>query len=276
MSLEVNDLTIAFGDQVVVDHIGFEVPDGARVGIIGQSGSGKSLTTLAVLGLTPRSARVTGSIRWNGRELVGLADKVLAGIRGRTIGTVFQDPMTALDPVRTIGKQVTDALRNHYDLSKAELRERAIRALDQVKLEDPESFLGRYPHQLSGGQRQRIAIAQALIAGPRLILADEPTTALDVTVQAGVLQVFNELVTGLGSSLLFVTHDISLLPLVAEQALVMEAGRIVERGPVHQLIDRPQDPVTVGLIEAALATAWVDGPGEGERAPSGTGAEVRV
>ncbi|MDR1188764.1 MAG: ABC transporter ATP-binding protein [Bifidobacteriaceae bacterium] len=256
MALEVHDLVVEFPGKRVVDRVSFTVADGSRLALIGESGSGKSMITLAILGLTPPGARVSGSVTWNGRELVGLRERELARIRGRGIGIVFQDPATALDPVRTIGRQVADSLRNHYHLPRAEQRRRVAAMLERVRLEPPGEFWRRYPHQLSGGQRQRVAIAQALIAGPRLIIADEPTTALDVTVQGEVLKVFNQLVDEMGSSLLFVTHDISLLGLVASQAVVMSEGQTVERGSVAELIASPGHPVTQKLIEAAAATAW--------------------
>lgn len=256
MGLEVENLRIRFGRREVVKGISFALADGERLGLIGESGSGKTLTVLAALGLLPLHAQVSGSIRWNGVELVGRPDRELARLRGREIGIVFQDPTAALNPIRTVGAQVGESLAIHYDLSRSEREERIARAAQQVGLPDPEELLRRYPHELSGGQRQRVAIAMAIITGPRLIIADEPTTALDVTVQAGILELFNELVGGLGSSLIFVTHDIALLSSVAERALVLANGEVVEAGSLRQLLQAPTQPITAGLVAAARATSW--------------------
>jgi len=256
MTLEVRDLVIRLGGRTVVDGVSLTVERGGRLGLIGESGSGKSLTTLAVLGLLPAGAQVSGSIRWAGRELVGLRDRELARVRGKEIGIVFQDPTTALDPIRTIGHQIGEPLRIHYGLTRRETRERVGRMVERVALPEPDRIVGRYPHQLSGGQRQRVAIAIALITGPRLIIADEPTTALDVTVQAAVLDLFDELVTGSGASLVFVTHDIALLARMSGTAVVLADGRVVESGPVGQLVNAPAHRVTRELVTAARATSW--------------------
>jgi peptide/nickel transport system ATP-binding protein len=256
MGIEVTDLVISIGHQTLVDHISFSVESSGRLGIIGESGSGKTLTMLAILGLLPQEAVVSGSILWNGRQLVGLAPKEIAQLRGRELGIVFQDPSSALNPIRTVGSQIGESLRVHYKLSRAELDERVRNAARDVGLSDVEELVTRYPHQLSGGQRQRVAIAMAIATGPRLIVADEPTTALDVTVQAGILDLFDELVGSLGSSLIFVTHDITLLTKVVPRALVMAGGRIVEEGPLGELLSAPKHPVTARLIAAARATSW--------------------
>ncbi|MDR2113650.1 MAG: ABC transporter ATP-binding protein [Bifidobacteriaceae bacterium] len=256
MLLEVNQLTVQLGGRRVVDSLSFELDQGERLALIGESGSGKSLTLAAILGLTPPGALVTGSVRLAGQEILGLPERQLATLRGKTVGAVFQDPLTALDPIRTVGRQLTDSLRNHYRLNKTELKRRALEMLRQVQLLEPETFLRRYPHQLSGGQRQRVALAQALISSPRLILADEPTTSLDVSVQAGVLDLLARLVQNLGSAQLFVTHDISLLPLVADRAIVMSQGQAVEKANLETLLQQPSHAVTQDLIKAARATAW--------------------
>jgi peptide/nickel transport system ATP-binding protein len=260
MALEVEDLRIQFGRREVVRGVSYSVGDGERLGLIGESGSGKTLSVLAVLGLLPPNAEVSGSIRWNGAELVGRPDRELARLRGREIGIVFQDPTAALNPIRTIGAQLGESLAIHYDLGRDERRLRIHQAAEQVGLPDPDEFLRRYPHELSGGQRQRVAIAMAVITGPRLIIADEPTTALDVTVQAGILDLFNERVSGLGSSLIFVTHDIALLASVTERALVLADGEVVEAGLLSQLLQAPTQPITAGLIAAARATSWNGAP----------------
>jgi peptide/nickel transport system ATP-binding protein len=256
VSLVIDDLTVTVGDRRVVDGLSLDVPDGARVGLIGESGSGKSMTTLAVLGLLPDGARATGSIRLDGRELLGASERELAGLRGRVVGTVFQDPRTALDPVVTVGRQIAEPLRLHGRVGRRDARARAVAAAAEVGLPDPEAVVDLYPHQLSGGQRQRVGIAMALINRPGLVLADEPTTALDVTTQAEVLALFQRLVDEQRTSLLFVTHDLAVLSRITDHAAVLSHGRVVERGPVEQLLHRPEHEVTRGLVEATRATTW--------------------
>ncbi|MBD8141040.1 ABC transporter ATP-binding protein [Frigoribacterium sp. CFBP 13605] len=256
MSLVIDDLTVTVGGRRVVDGLSLDVPDGARVGLIGESGSGKSMTTLAVLGLLPDGARATGSIRLDGRELLGASERNLAGLRGRVVGTVFQDPRTALDPVVTVGRQIVEPLRLHGRVGRRDARSRAVAAAAEVGLPDPETVVDLYPHQLSGGQRQRVGIAMALINRPGLVLADEPTTALDVTTQAEVLALFQRLVDEQRTSLLFVTHDLAVLSRITDHAAVLSHGRVVERGPVEQLLHRPEHEVTRGLVEATRATTW--------------------
>ncbi|REJ06577.1 ABC transporter ATP-binding protein [Microbacterium bovistercoris] len=256
MSLVVQDLVIEIDDRRVVDGISFEVADGERLGLIGESGSGKSLTALAVMGLLPEGASASGSIRWNGTELIGLRDRQMAELRGDQIGMVFQEPRTALNPIRTVGRQIAETVRIHERLSKAAARERAIAAATQVRLPAPENIVDRYPHQLSGGQRQRVAIAMALASNPRLLIADEPTTALDVTIQAEILQLLLSLVEGRGMSLVFITHDLAVLAQVASRGVVLEDGRVVEHAPVGTLLSAPRSPVTQGLLRDATATLW--------------------
>jgi len=256
MSLSVRDLKITIGGRRVVDGVSFDVADGQRVGLIGESGSGKSLTALAILGLLPDGAEATGSIRWGGRELIGMRDRELAGIRGDEIGMVFQEPRTALNPIRTVGRQIAEAVRIHERVTRREARERAIAAADRVRLPDPEHIIDRYPHQLSGGQRQRIAIAMALACRPRLLIADEPTTALDVTIQADVLELLAGLVRDDGMSLVFITHDLAVLSHIATDGVVLEHGHVVESAPVQTLLTAPVSPVTQGLLRDATATLW--------------------
>ena len=256
MTLEIDHLTVTVGDRRVVDDLSLRLGPGERFGLIGESGSGKSMTTLAVLGLLPPGARATGSIRLDGREVTGLAERDLAPLRGAVVGTVFQDPRTSLDPVMTIGRQIAEPLHLHGRLSRREGRARAVAAAAEVGLPEPTTIVDRYPHQLSGGQRQRVVIATALIARPSVLLADEPTTALDVTTQAEVLALFRRLVDERGTSLLFVTHDLAVLSRVADDALVLSHGRVVERGPVTRLLRSPEHPVTRGLVEATRATTW--------------------
>ncbi|MDN3443460.1 ABC transporter ATP-binding protein [Microbacterium sp. APC 3901] len=256
MSLEVTDLVVRIDGRTVVDGISFEVPDGSRLGLIGESGSGKSLTALAVLGLLPEGAVANGSIRWNGTELIGLPDRELARLRGDEIGIVFQEPRTALNPIRTVGRQIAESIRIHEGIGRREARERAIQEAARVRLPDPASIVDRYPHQLSGGQRQRVAIAIALACRPRLLIADEPTTALDVTIQAEILSLLLRLVEEEGMSLMFITHDLAVLAQVATHGVVLEDGLVVEAAPVSTLLTAPTSPITQGLLRDATATLW--------------------
>jgi peptide/nickel transport system ATP-binding protein len=270
MSLKVTDLTVDIGDRRVVDGVSFEVPDGARVGLIGESGSGKSLTALAILGLLPDGAEAGGSVLWNDRELIGMPDRELATLRGDEIGIVFQEPRTALNPIRTIGRQIGESIRIHEGVSRNEARTRAIAEAARVALPDPERIVARYPHQLSGGQRQRAAIAMALACRPRLLIADEPTTALDVTIQAEILELLLSLVEDDGMSLVFITHDLAVLSQIATHGVVLEDGRVVETAPISTLLSAPTSLVTQGLLRDATASLW--------RAPAsrGSGAEPQT
>ncbi|GAA4265096.1 ABC transporter ATP-binding protein [Frondihabitans peucedani] len=256
MSLDVTGLAVEIGGRRVVDDLSFRVGDGARLGLIGESGSGKSLTVLSAIGLAPEEAVVTGSVLLDGRELIGLPERELARVRGSQIGTVFQDPLSALNPLHTVGRQIAEPLRLHERLPKREARLRAVEAAREVGLPDPETVVDLYPHQLSGGQRQRVGIAIALIARPALILADEPTTALDVTTQEEILALFRRLVDERGASLVFVTHDLAVLAQVTDEVVVLSEGRAVERGRVATILHAPEHPVTRGLVEAARATTW--------------------
>ena len=256
MSLQVEGLVIEIDGRRVVDGISFDVPDGARVGLIGESGSGKSLTALAVLGLLPAGAVAGGSIRWDGTELIGMPDRRLAQLRGDEIGIVFQEPRTALNPIRTVGRQIAESIRIHEHIGRREARQRAIAEAARVRLPDPQSIVDRYPHQLSGGQRQRVATAMALACRPRLLIADEPTTALDVTIQAEILALLLSLVEEEGMSLVFITHDLAVLAQVAADGIVLEKGRVVEASPVSTLLSAPASPITQGLLRDATATLW--------------------
>ena len=259
MSLVVRGLVVEIDGRRVVDGVSFDVPDGARVGLIGESGSGKSLTALAILGLLPDGAIASGSVRWDDRELIGLPDRALAALRGDEIGIVFQEPRTALNPVRTVGRQIGESVRIHEGASRREASTRAVAEATRVRLPEPEHIVKRYPHQLSGGQRQRVAIAMALACRPRLLIADEPTTALDVTIQAEILDLLNGLVERDGMSLVFITHDLAVLSQVATHAVVLDEGRVIEHGPLSRLLTAPASPVTQGLLRDATATLWKPG-----------------
>ncbi len=253
--LVVRGLSVRIAGRTVLDDVTFAAPPGRRVGVIGASGSGKSMTALAVMGLEPAGATVSGSIRLDGRELVGLPDRERARTRGAEIGMVFQEPGTALDPLRRVGRQVAEPLRLHRGLDRRAADRAAEDLARAVGLPDPASLLRQYPHQLSGGQRQRICIAMAMAGEPAYLVADEPTTALDVTTEARILDVFAGLTAARGAGLLFVTHDLAVLARIAETVVVLDAGRVVEEGQVADLLRAPQHPATVALVEAARATA---------------------
>lgn len=249
--LTVTDLSVRIGGNPLLQGISFELAPGERLGFIGGSGSGKTLTSLAVAGLLPEDAEVTGSIRLGDIELIGMEDRELASLRGERIGMVFQEPKTALNPLHRLGRQMTEALAIHYSLSRGERKDAALRLAARVGLKDPDRMVRAYPHEVSGGQRQRAAIAAAISANPGLLLADEPTTALDVTVQRGVLQLFRELTEGDDTSLVFITHDLAVMAEVAERVLVFDRGCIIEQGTVEQIVHDPQHEVTKALIHAA-------------------------
>ncbi|MGG7307331.1 ABC transporter ATP-binding protein [Curtobacterium sp. AB451] len=249
--LEVRGLTVRIDRRTILDDVTFTVPPGRRVGVIGASGSGKSMTSLALMGLEPAGASVTGSIRLDGTELVGLPDRERARHRGAGIGMVFQEPGTALDPLRRVGAQIAEPLRLHRGLDRSAAAAGALDLAVRVGLPDPESLVRQYPHQLSGGQRQRICIAMAMAGQPSYLVADEPTTALDVTTEARILELFE----GLTAGMVFVTHDLAVLARIADTAVVLDAGRVVEQGSVAGLLAAPQHPATAALVDAARATA---------------------
>ncbi|MBS0446609.1 MAG: ABC transporter ATP-binding protein [Proteobacteria bacterium] len=252
--LDVRDLRVtlqtARGPAEALRGIGFALERGATLGVIGESGSGKSLTALSVLGLLPQGAQVAGSIRFGGRELIGLPDAALCDLRGNRIGMVFQEPMTALNPLHTIGDQVAEPLRLHRGMARAAARAEALRLLDRVRLPNAAQRLAAYPHQLSGGQRQRVTIAMALACGPDLLIADEPTTALDVTIQAEILALVAELVRDDGMALMLISHDLGVMARMVERVLVMYGGSIVESGPTAGLFAHLAHPYTRGLFGA--------------------------
>ena len=264
--LEVTDLRIAFGrsHREVVHGISFGLEPGERLGLIGESGSGKTVTALAVMGLLAENAYVSGSIRLAGRELVGLRDSELAPLRGDLMSMVFQEPMTALDPTMPVGRQVAEVLLLHQHLGHGVARGRVIDILAEVGLEDPERVADAYPHALSGGQRQRVVVAMALINRPGLVICDEPTTALDVTVQATVLNLLDTALDAVGASCLFISHDLAVVSQLCHRVLVMLDGEIVEQGTMAQVFTQPTHPYTQGLV----ATARIDAVAPGERLPT--------
>ena len=250
--LEIKDLYISFGKTEVVRGVSLTLHRGEVLGLVGESGSGKSVTSLAILGLLSPAAKVQGSIRWHGRELVGLSNRKLQSIRGRDIAMIFQEPMTALNPVMTIGKQIIEAIRAHPRPANSEgdPKQQAIAALEAVAVPDAARRLNDYPHQFSGGQRQRILIAMALVHRPQLLIADEPTTALDVTVQAQVLDLLKGLQVMYGVSMIFTSHDLGVIGQMASRVAVMRHGQILETGPASQVLTHPSHPYTQSLLEA--------------------------
>jgi peptide/nickel transport system ATP-binding protein len=264
--LQVEHLSVEIGGNRVVDDVSFTVDRGERLGIIGESGSGKTLSALSIIGLAPDVASVTGSVVLDGVELLGRTDRELARIRGDGIAMVFQNPMTSLNPVMRVGRQISEPLRIHQGLSRSEAANVALDWCRRVGLPDPERTVNAYPHQLSGGQRQRVGIAIALACSPALLIADEPTTALDVTVQADVLALLDTLIAEQETALVFITHDIALVSEVAHSVVVMREGRIVEHGRADELVRRPGHEYTAQLVAAARRTSWAggaDGPGDG-------------
>jgi peptide/nickel transport system ATP-binding protein len=252
--LQVRDLVVSFAtDQGVIraiDGVSFDVPKGRTVGLVGESGSGKSVTSLAIMGLIPRPpGRIEGgSIKLGGEELLGKSESALRAVRGKRIGMIFQEPMTSLNPVFTVGSQIMEAVRAHAQVSRGAARTRAIQLLARVGIPAPEERVDAYPHQLSGGMRQRVMIAIALAGDPELLIADEPTTALDVTIQAQILELLAALQAELGMSILLITHDLGVVAEYAHDVVVMYAGKVVERSPAGPLFDAPLHPYTSGLL----------------------------
>ena len=255
--LDVQDLRIELptqrGPALAVLDVSFSLARGDTLGLVGESGCGKSLTAMALMGLLPEGARVSGSIRLEGQELVGLDERGWSALRGDRIGMIFQEPMTALNPVHTVVRQVAEPLRLHRQMSAAQAREAAIALLDRVGIPDAARRADAYPHQFSGGQRQRITIAMALACGPDLLIADEPTTALDVTVQKQILDLLRELVDERGMALLLISHDLGVIARSVARMMVMYGGSVVESGPTAQVFAQRRHPYTQGLFGARPA-----------------------
>jgi peptide/nickel transport system ATP-binding protein len=243
-------LNTARGPAEALRGIDFELERGATLGLIGESGCGKSMTAMALMGLLPEGAVVSGSMRLEGRELVGMSDAVMCGLRGNRIGMVFQEPMTALNPLHTVGDQIAEPLRVHRRMSRPASRVEALRLLERVRLPQAAQRLDAYPHQLSGGQRQRVTIAMALACGPDLLIADEPTTALDVTLQSEILELLRELVAERGMALLMISHDLAVMARTVSRLLVMYGGTVVESGPTAEVFAHLAHPYTRGLFSA--------------------------
>ncbi|KAA5836002.1 ABC transporter ATP-binding protein [Saccharopolyspora hirsuta] len=252
--LEVRDLSVVFARKgeppvTAVDGISFDVEPGRTVGLVGESGCGKSVTSLAIMGLLPsRGAEVSGSVRFDGTDLLGLSKRELDQRRGSDLSMVFQDPLTSLNPVVSIGLQVSEVIEQHRGLSRKEAMPEAEDLLRRVGIPDPRRRLKEYPHQLSGGMRQRALIAMALACKPRLLIADEPTTALDVTIQAQILRLLAELVAETETALIMITHDLGVVAGLCDEVNVLYAGRVVERAARHELFARPRHPYTAGLL----------------------------
>jgi oligopeptide/dipeptide ABC transporter ATP-binding protein len=253
--LEVEDLHTNFktrqGEVHAVDGVSFEVESGRTLGVVGESGCGKSVTALSIMGLVPRPGKiVSGSVLFDGRELAGRKESDLENIRGREIAMIFQDPMTSLNPTLKIGTQITEVLRRHLNMTRDEARKRAVEALEEVHIPNAASRLDDYPHRYSGGMRQRVMIAIALACNPKLLIADEPTTALDVTVQAGVLDLLYELREEHQMAMIIITHDMGVVAETADDVIVMYAGQIVEHAKTFDLFDSPEHPYTEALLAA--------------------------
>jgi len=260
----VTDLSVRFdtddGDVHAVDRMSFTLDAGEVLGIVGESGCGKSVTCMALVRLLPETARIDGAALFEGRDLLAMPPRELRRVRGRSISFVFQEPMTSLNPVFTVGHQIEEVLARHLRLSRGKARERALELLELVRIPAPARRLDEYPHQLSGGMRQRVVIAMALACDPKVLVADEPTTALDVTIQAGILDLMRDIRERLGTSIILITHNLGVVADIADRVLVMYAGRKAEEAPVADLFSHPQHPYTIGLLGA------VPRPYEGDEA----------
>jgi ABC-type dipeptide/oligopeptide/nickel transport system ATPase component len=252
--LQIENLNITFptqsGQVAAVRDVSFAIPESGTLGLVGESGSGKSATALAIMRLLPPQARVSGQIRFGSDSLLALSEEAMRHIRGARIGMIFQEPMTALNPVMRVGDQIAEAILAHHRVGRTEVRQRTVEALHDVAIPDPEQRARDYPHQLSGGQRQRVMIAMALVNRPQLLIADEPTTALDVTIQAQILELLRSLRQKYRLAMLFISHDLGVVSSVADRVAVMYAGEIVEMGTAQNIFSAPAHPYTRGLIGA--------------------------
>lgn len=263
MSAVIRHLNIAINGKPIVDDVDLDIADGERVGLVGSSGSGKSMIARAMMGLLPAIAQVTGSVELGGTQVIGASDAAVADLRGRYVGMVFQNPSAALNPVMTVAQQVGLPLYLHYDLSLTERSERVTAMLAKVGL--GEDVLAKYPHELSGGQRQRVGIATALVTSPRLIIADEPTTALDSITQRQIVDLLTSLVDESGASMLFITHDFAVLNRATTRCYVLENGRIEESGDTTALLDHPHTDAGHRLVQSARALSLHAGQDVGQK-----------
>lgn len=263
MSAVIRHLNIAINGKPIVDDVDLDIADGERVGLVGSSGSGKSMIARAMMGLLPATAQVTGSVELGGTQVIGASDAAVADLRGRYVGMVFQNPSAALNPVMTVAQQVGLPLYLHYDLSLTERSERVTAMLAKVGL--GEDVLAKYPHELSGGQRQRVGIATALVTSPRLIIADEPTTALDSITQRQIVDLLTSLVDESGASMLFITHDFAVLNRATTRCYVLECGRIAESGDTDALLDHPHTDAGHRLVQSARALSLHAGQDVGQK-----------
>lgn len=248
--LEVERLTVTFRDLTILRGVSFTLERGETLGIVGESGSGKTVTALSIMGLLPRWLRMEGAVRLNGRNIAGLSEANLCALRGRRIGMVFQEPMTALNPVQRVGDQIAEGLVLHGVMDREAAHVEAIRLIGRVGLDRPEQRARSFPHELSGGQRQRVMIAMAIACRPDVLIADEPTSALDVTVQAEILALLREIRDETGMAMLMISHDLAVISRIADRVLVLYGGAPMEMGPTHALLDAPRQPYTQGLLAA--------------------------
>ncbi|WP_019934061.1 oligopeptide ABC transporter ATP-binding protein OppD [Oceanimonas smirnovii] len=252
--LNVDALRVEFatpeGQVVAVNDLSFSLNAGETLGIVGESGSGKSQTAFAIMGLLAKNGRTSGSLRYQGKELLGLSQRALNRIRAEEIAMIFQDPMTSLNPYMKVGEQLMEVLVLHKGISRQQAFNESVRMLEAVKIPEARDRMGRYPHEFSGGMRQRVMIAMALLCRPKLLIADEPTTALDVTVQAQIMSLLNELKTEFNTAIILITHDLGVVAGSCDRVLVMYAGRTMETGAVRELFYQPEHPYTQGLLQA--------------------------
>ena len=250
--LSIRDLCVTFptplGDLRAVRGVSLDVEMGELMGVVGESGSGKSVTFLAAMGLLPQKARITGSVTVDGQELIGASQKVIRSVRGKSLAMIFQDPLSALNPVHRVGDQIVEMIQAHSNTTDAEAMKRAVELLDIVGIPQPDERAHQYPHEFSGGMRQRVVIAMAIANDPKVLIADEPTTALDVTVQAQILEVIQRIQERFGTAVVLITHDLGVIARVAHRVNVLYAGRNVERATVDELFSRPTHPYTQGLL----------------------------
>ncbi len=251
--LEINDLKVSFftpaGEVKAVNGVTYDLDEGRVLGIVGESGSGKSVSVSALMQLLAYPGRVVGgSITFNGRDILAMNEQEIQAVRGKEIGMIFQDPMTSLNPVFTIGEQLVETLRRHTTMTRAQAWARSVEMLKLVGINNPEQRMKQYPHEFSGGMRQRAMIAMTLLCDPKLLIADEPTTALDVTIQAQILELMKELRTKINAAIILITHDLGIVSDICDEVIVMYAGRIVERGSIDDIFYRPSHPYTQGLL----------------------------